>query len=206
MVNERYGDWRMYGKKLIGSREPENNIKNSTIFEKNTSKWEHLHYMGDNTTNTYIDPWLVEWLVRGKNIRTSLQRIRAAARRGGKAASHLICWVDNHPEPGDARWNLCFHELFLVFQYGKSCTFWFAIHATQIRKCSTLFVLQPKKFSSYGKSLRLGTIFVIALCILSIFLVSFFLCGDQITWFEVSKLMSVCKLSVFLIHHHSNMM
>lgn len=34
------------GKKFIGSREPEN-IKKSTIFKNNTSKWVHLQYMGD---------------------------------------------------------------------------------------------------------------------------------------------------------------
>ena len=38
-------------KKLISSKEPENNIKKSTNFENNKSKWSHLHYMGDNTTN-----------------------------------------------------------------------------------------------------------------------------------------------------------
>ena len=38
-----------------------------------------------------------------------------------------------------------------------------------------------ENLSSYGKSLRHGAIFVPVLCILSIFLISFFSCGDQIT-------------------------
>lgn len=42
--------------------------------------------MGGNTTNTYIDPRPMEWLVKGKHIRTPLQHTRAASmpRRAGQ--------------------------------------------------------------------------------------------------------------------------
>ena len=57
---------------------------------------------------------------------------------------------------------------------------------TSIRSPLSLFFPTIGSFSLeilslYGKSLRLGPIFVAALCILSIFFISLFLCGDQIT-------------------------